>query len=129
MERVIDGEESQSTTSIIGDDGRKTVAIVVDYAWHPGKEEVDELVEILGRHGWEEEGAWFQVLDSLDSIVVDHVPVSAILEIHAIESVEVVEMQNVMYPFWRVQIQPLESNHQMSTAERFTIEDMMEKEL
>ena len=37
LERVIDGEESQSTTSIIGDDGRKTVAIVVDYAWHPGK--------------------------------------------------------------------------------------------
>ena len=30
---------------------------------------------------------------------MDHVPVSAILEIHAIESVVVVEMQNVMYPF------------------------------
>ena len=37
-------------------------------------------------------------MDSIDSIVVDHVPVSALLEIHAIESVVVVEMQNVMYP-------------------------------
>ena len=98
LERVIGGEESQSTTAIIGDDGMKTVAIVVDYAWHPGQDEVDELVEILVRHGWDRDGAWFQIMDSLDSIVVDHVPVSAILEIHAIESVVVVEMQNVMYP-------------------------------
>ena len=37
-------------------------------------------------------------MDSIDSIVVDHVPVSALWEIHAIESVVVVEMQNVMYP-------------------------------
>ena len=98
LEKVIDGKESQSTTSIIGEDGRKTVAIVVDYAWHPGQEEVEELVAILTRHGWHEDGAWFQVMDSIDSIVVDHVPVSALLEIHAIESVVVVEMQNVMYP-------------------------------
>ena len=98
LERVIAGEESSSTTAIIGADGRKTVAIVVDYAWHPGQEEVDELVAILGNHGWEADGSWFQVMDSIDSIVVDHVPVSALLEIHAIESVVVVEMQNVMYP-------------------------------
>ena len=98
LERVIAGEESSSTTAIIGADGRKTVAIVVDYAWHPGQEEVDELVAILRRYGWEADGSWFQVMDSIDSIVVDHVPVSALLEIHAIESVVVVEMQNVMYP-------------------------------
>ena len=98
LEQVIAGEESQSTTAIIGADGRKTVAIVVDYAWHPGQEEVDELVALLRSHGWEAEGSWFQVMDSIDSIVVDHVPVSALLEIHAIESVVVVEMQNVMYP-------------------------------
>ena len=98
LERVIAGEESQSTTAIIGADGRKTVAIIVDYAWHPGQEEVDELVALLRSHGWEAKGSWFQVMDSIDSIVVDHVPVSALLEIHAIESVVVVEMQNVMYP-------------------------------
>ena len=90
LEQVIAGEESQSTTAIIGADGRKTVAIVVDYAWHPGQEEVDELVALLRSHGWEAEGSWFQVMDSIDSIVVDHVPVSALLEIHAIESVVVV---------------------------------------
>ena len=98
LEQVIAGEESQSTTAIIGADGRKTVAIVVDYAWHPGQDEVDELVALLRSHGWEAEGSWFQVMDSIDSIVVDHVPVSALLEILAIESVVVVEMQNVMYP-------------------------------
>ena len=98
LERVIAGEESQSTTAIIGADGRKTVAIIVDYAWHPGQEEVDELAALLRSHGWEAKGSWFQVMDSIDSIVVDHVPVSALLEIHAIESVVVVEMQNVMYP-------------------------------
>jgi len=98
LEKVIAGEESVSTTAIIGADGRKTVAIVVDYAWHPGQDEIDELVAILRSHGWEAEGSWFQVMDSIDSIVVDHVPVSALLEIHAIESVVVVEMQNVMYP-------------------------------
>jgi subtilisin family serine protease len=98
LEQVIAGEESRSTTAIIGADGKKTVAIVVDYAWHPGQEEVDELTTLLQRHGWKSEGSWFQVMDSIDSIVVDHVPVSALLEIHAIESVVVVEMQNVMYP-------------------------------
>ena len=64
----------------------------------PGQDEVDELVALLRNHGWDAEGSWFQVMDSIDSIVVDHVPVSALLEIHAIESVVVVEMQNVMYP-------------------------------
>ena len=52
LERIIAGEESQSTTSIIGADGRKTVAIIVDYAWHPTDVEIDELVALLGSHGW-----------------------------------------------------------------------------
>ena len=98
LEKVILGEESVSTTSILGADGRKTVAIIVDYAWHPTEYEINELVAILRSHGWSADGAWFQVMDSIDSIVVDHVPVSALWEIHAIESVVVVEMQNVMYP-------------------------------
>ena len=42
LERIIAGEESQSTTSIIGADGRKTVAIIVDYAWHPTDVEIDD---------------------------------------------------------------------------------------
>lgn len=98
LEKVIAGQESVSTTSIMGADGRKTVAIIVDYAWHPGQAEIDELVAILRSHGWNGDGSWFQVMDSIDSIVVDHVPVSALWEIHAIHSVVVVEMQNVMYP-------------------------------
>ena len=38
LEKVIAGEDSVSTTAITGADGRKTVAIVVDFAWHPGQE-------------------------------------------------------------------------------------------
>ena len=96
LEKVIAGEDSVSTTSIIGTDGKKTVAIVVDFAWHPGQDEIDDLVAILRSHGWEAEGSWFQVLDSIDSIAVDHVPVSSLIEILALESVVVVEMQNVI---------------------------------
>ncbi len=96
LETVIAGEDSVSTTSIIGTDGKKTVAIVVDFAWHPGQDEIDDLVAILRSHGWEAEGSWFQVMDSIDSIVVDHVPISSLIEILALESVVVVEMQNVI---------------------------------
>ena len=32
--------ESVSPTGIMGPDGRKTVAIVVGYAWHPGEPDV-----------------------------------------------------------------------------------------
>lgn len=99
LEEVIAGKDSPSPTSIIGDDGHNTVAIIVDFAWHPTDYEIEQLVAILENHGWESEGSWFQVMDSIDSIVVDHVPVSAILEIHALESVVVVEMQNVMTTF------------------------------
>ena len=122
-------EESQSTTAIIGADGRNTVAIVVDYAWHPGQEEVDELVALLQSHGWDDEGSWFQVMDSIDSIVVDHVPVSALLEIHAIESVVVVEMQNVMYPTLESANPATRIQPSTSTVEQCMTEDTTEKAL
>ena len=96
LEKVIAGEDSVSTTSIVGADGRKTVAIVVDFAWHPGQDEIDDLVAILRSHGWEADGSWFQVMDSIDSIVVDHVPVSSLVEILALDSVVVIEMQNII---------------------------------
>ena len=96
LEKVIAGEDSVSSTSIVGADGRKTVAIVVDFAWHPGQDEIDDLVAILRSHGWEADGSWFQVMDSIDSIVVDHVPVSSLVEILALDSVVVIEMQNLI---------------------------------
>jgi subtilisin family serine protease len=96
LEKVISGEESVSTTAILGADGRKTVAIVVDFAWHPGQEETENLVAILRSHGWDAKDSWFQVMDSIDSIAVDHVPVSSLLEIQSLESVVVIEMQNVI---------------------------------
>ena len=101
LQRVLDGQESISPTAIIGPDGRKTVALVVDYAWAPNHEEVSELRAVLERHGWigETEGAWFQVMNAIDSVVVDKVPVSALMDIYALEGVVVVEMQNVMVPF------------------------------
>ena len=95
------GQESISPTAVIGPDGRKTVAIVVDYAWAPNEEEVATLEAVLGEHGWvgAEQGAWFQVMESIDSVVVDKVPVSALMDIHSLPGVVVVEMQNVMIPF------------------------------
>ena len=101
LQRVLAGQESISPTAIIGEDGRKTVAIIVDYAWHPTEVEANQLKEILGQHSWvgEEEGAWFQIMDSIDSIVLDKVPVSALMDIYHLEGVVVIEMQNVMVPF------------------------------
>ena len=73
LQRVMAGQESISPTAVIGPDGRKTVAIVVDYAWAPNEEEVATLEAVLGEHGWmgAEQGAWFQVMESIDSVVVD----------------------------------------------------------
>ncbi|MBT5453826.1 MAG: S8 family serine peptidase, partial [Euryarchaeota archaeon] len=101
LQRVISGQESISPTSIIGDDGRKTVAIVVDYAWRPQAEELEDLERVLESHGWigEDRGAWYQVLDSLDAVVLDKVPVSALMDIYHLQGVVVIEMQNVMVPF------------------------------
>jgi len=101
LQRVLVGYDSISPTAIVGEDGRETVAIVVDYAWHPDEADVDSLKQILESHAWtgEDNGAWFQVLDSIDSIAVDKVPVSALMDIYFLEGVVVVEMQNVMMPF------------------------------
>ena len=63
LEKVIAGQESVSSTAIIGPDGMKTVAIIVDFAWHPQQEEIDDLVAILRSHGWEAKGSWFQIMD------------------------------------------------------------------
>ena len=100
LQRVLDGMDSVSPTAIIGPDGRKTVAIVVDYAWHPSEPEIQSLKSTLEAHGWigVENGAWFEVLRSIDSIVVDKVPVSALMDIYHLEGVVVIEMQNVMAP-------------------------------
>ena len=103
LQRILDGRfESFSPTAIIGPDGRKTVAIVVDWAWHPGEDEQNALKEVLDSHGWvgTEGGAWWQVLTSIDSITVDKVPVSALIDIWSLHGVVVVEQQNVMDPSW-----------------------------
>ena len=101
LQRVLAGEESISPTAVIGPDGRKTVAIVVDYAWAPNEGELQALSSVLESHGWlgEDNGAWFQVMNSIDSVVVDKVPVSALMDIYQLPGVVVVEMQNVMVPF------------------------------
>ena len=101
LQRVLAGHESISPTAIVGPDGRKTVAIVVDYAWAPNHHEVQQLRSVLNMHGWVSEsgGAWFQVMNAIDSVVVDKVPVSALMDIYALEGVVVIEMQNVMIPF------------------------------
>ena len=101
LQRVLDGQSSVSPTAIVGPDGRKTVAIVVDYAWAPNAEEVAQLESVLEEHGWigTSNGAWFQVMTSIDSVVVDKVPVSALMDIYMLPGVVVIEMQNVMIPF------------------------------
>ena len=52
LQRVLAGAESVSPTAIIGNDGKATVAIVVDYAWHPTESEIETLRVILNAHGW-----------------------------------------------------------------------------
>ena len=80
LQWILHGEESISPTAIIGADGRKTVAIVVDFAWHPTGEDIEVLKSILRKHGWAEEEAWFLAYDSTDAISIDKVPVSALIE-------------------------------------------------
>ncbi|MBM54025.1 MAG: hypothetical protein CMB36_03235 [Euryarchaeota archaeon] len=100
LQRILGGLDSISPTAIIGPDGRKTVAIVVDYAWFPTDHETEELVSILDEHGWigTKEGAFFEVIPSIDAVAVDKVPVSALMDIYHLDGVVVVEMQNVMVP-------------------------------
>ena len=101
LQRIMDGMESISPTAILGPDGRKTVAIVVDYAWYPTLDERDELISVLNEHGWvgTKGGAFFEVIESIDAIAVDKVPVSSLMDIYHLEGVVVIEMQNVMVPF------------------------------
>ena len=100
LQRVLDGAESVSPTAIIGPDGRKTVAIVVDYAWRANEAEIETLRTVLDAHGWvgEEGGAWFQQLTDIDSVAIDKVPVSALMDLYSMHGVVVIEMQNVMIP-------------------------------
>ena len=100
LQRILDGEyESVSTTSIEGPDGRLTVAIHVDYAEHPDAADIAALKSTLFEHGWIEEGAWFDVLGSIHTISLDHVPLSALLSIWRLDGVVTIEQQNVMIPF------------------------------
>ncbi len=100
LQRVLAGAESVSPTAIIGPDGRKTVAIVVDYAWRANDAEIETLRAVLDAHGWvgEDGGAWFQQLTDIDSVAVDKVPVSALMDLYSMHGVVVIEMQNVMIP-------------------------------
>ena len=100
LQRVMSGLDSMSPTAIIGPDGRKTVAIVVDYAWNPTDVEEDNLRSTLESHGWvgQEQGAFFETIRSIDAIAVDKVPVSALMDIYHLNGVVVIEMQNVMVP-------------------------------
>ena len=91
---------SQSPSAEIAADGELTVALIVDWAWHPEQREMDQLETILRSHGWvgPEGGAFYRTVGELDSIIVDKVPQSALLEIYLHPGVVVVEMQDVMVP-------------------------------
>jgi len=100
LQLIVAGErESVSVTSIIGDDGRDTVAIIVHYAWHPGESDIDSLRRIIEQHGWKSGGSWFMVMDNLDAIVLDHVPVSSLIDIWNLNGVVLVEEQSVIVPY------------------------------
>jgi hypothetical protein len=102
LQLILSGDyESESPTAIEGADGRSTVAITVDFAWHPNGGELAALQAVLDAHGWvgEDGGAWWKPMRYLDAVAVDKVPVSALLDIWAIDGVVVVEMQNVFIPF------------------------------
>ena len=91
---------SQSPTAIVADDGRLTVAIIIDFAWHPEEREIEQVREILLEHGWvdQEGGAVFFTVGEIDSIIVDKVPQSALMDLYHLEGVVVIEQQNVMVP-------------------------------
>jgi hypothetical protein len=100
LQLILAGQrESVSKTSILGEDGRQTVAIIVHFAWHPGPSDAQSLRGIIEAHGWENDDSWFMVMDHLDAIVLDHVPVSSLVDIWGIEGVVLVEEQNVIVPY------------------------------
>lgn len=98
LQHILAGVESWSLDSIIGPDGRRTVAVVVDFAWAPGDAEERALEAILRSHGWvgPEAGARMITYTSIDSISIDKVPISALIPIRLMEGVVVLEMQNIM---------------------------------
>lgn len=99
LQYVLAGEfPSESPSAIIGSDGELTVAINIDYAWNPRVQEVDQLMVVLDEHGWigEEGGAKFFHHHWVDSIALDKVPQSALLDIYHLPGVVMLEQQNVL---------------------------------
>ena len=100
LQWIISGDrESVSTSAIMGDDGRMTVAIFVCYSWHPGDDDISDLKKVLSKYGWEEYGTYFRAVDILDTLIVEHVPVSALIEILMLDGVVLVEQQDVLVPY------------------------------
>ena len=100
LQWIISGErDSISTSAIMGADGRMTVAIFVCYAWHPSESDVTRLKQVLSDHGWDEFETYFRTVDILDTIIVEHVPVSSLIDILMIEGVVLVEQQDVLVPY------------------------------
>ena len=97
LQLIIDGQkDSQSTTSIVGVDGRNTVAIIIHYAWHPGQSDIDKVKSTLEKYEWEEETSWFMPMEILDNIVLDHVPISSLIELWSLDGVVLIEEKNVL---------------------------------
>ena len=92
--------DSVSATAIIAPDGRKTVAIVVDYAWHPSQIDIDLLEDTLDSHGWVGRDGGSRLLEfpTVDRITVDKVPLSALVDIWHLPGVVVIEQQDLMFP-------------------------------
>ena len=99
---IAGGKESHSATAILGNDGRMTTAIIVGYSWHPGETDLQKLKEILVNHGWEEEGSWFFPVEYIDSVVIDHVPVSSLIEIWQQDGVVMIEEQDKIVSYLSV---------------------------
>ena len=100
LQWIISGErDSVSTSAIMGADGRMTVAIFVCYSWHPDESDVTRLKEVLSNHGWDEYETYFRTVDILDTIIVEHVPVSSLIDILMLEGVVLVEQQDVLVPY------------------------------
>ena len=103
LQYMIAGQkESHSATAILGDDGRMTTAIIVGYSWHPGETDLQKLKDILEKHGWEEEGSWFFPVEFIDSVVIDRVPVSSLIEIWQQDGVVMLEEQDKIVPYLSV---------------------------
>ena len=103
LQYMIAGQkESHSATAILGDDGRMTTAIIVGYSWHPGETDLQGLRDILVKHGWEEEGSRFFPVEFIDSVVIDHVPVSSLIEIWQQEGVVMIEEQDKIVSYLSV---------------------------